>query len=588
METTSKPRKKKSRITKEIERRAKRLWLMSNNPGGSKRREEDRVRIYASEYAACRDDFFYWIKNYGWLHDPHAKNPRRSTIPFLMWPKQVELAKFLISGMDTGRNRHVNKARSIGASWTALQIIVHRFLFEPGFTAKVGSRKEELVDDKTMDSLFGKVRWILKKQPKFFLPSPKDMVDNYLLLKNNDNGAEILGEATNAGFGRGGRRKVVFIDEFAHIESPLQVSTWTSLETVALSVWSVSTPNGKGNQFHINFIRSPNEDKMQVDWKANPKRTEEWFEGLLAENGGKLSWDQRAQEHECNFAGVSGYRIIHAERSKVSYNDEWLLANFGDARDSWPLVVSGDVGSGPSLTSFANILFSWQFGNGKFPLVLIDNEVCRERTSAYSIAKDVLFCMGDYGGRRFVVGEPVAKAKDPQQESWESHFRSAGLPFSSLPASYNDPFVIRETLGEINELVRLGLFRVHERCLYIMECIESWEWDLPRGMTLEMVNKESLKPKKNIFSHPGDGLRYGTGFILRSLRHGSLQKPSTDPDPRPAPESMVAEDRDNFFRDPNYEARAVSVSSRISRKLIQPGIMHRMNLSKALSKIRGR
>ena len=50
----------------------------------------------------------------------------------------------------------------------------------------------------------------------------------------------------------------------------------------------------------------------------------------------------------------------------------------------------------------------------------------------------------------------------------------------------------------------------------LLTTLESWEYDLPRGMPLELVSRETLKPKKDLWSHPGDALRYGVGAGLRS------------------------------------------------------------------------
>jgi len=80
--------------------------------------------------------------------------------------------------------------------------------------------------------------------------------------------------------------------------------------------------------------------------------------------------------------------------------------------------------------------------------------------------------------------------------------------------------MIDATIREVQILLDSRRIRVHsKRCPVLLSAIESWEYDLPRGVPLELVSRETLRPKKNIWSHPGDALRYGVGAILRSLRH---------------------------------------------------------------------
>ena len=72
---------------------------------------------------------------------------------------------------------------------------------------------------------------------------------HFLQVRNETNGSEIVGEATNKGFTRGARRTVVLVDEFAHIHPTLQQQIWLAKETVAASFWAPSTPNGRGDKF---------------------------------------------------------------------------------------------------------------------------------------------------------------------------------------------------------------------------------------------------------------------------------------------------------------------------------------------------
>lgn len=519
--TVSATPSKRELLAAERLRRARRLYLIVNNEAAVERSADDQARLWGAEIAECRADPVYWVQNYGWMSDPHSDDPALRVIPAALWPEQVTYIRFLEEGLTIAHDRHVNKARSLGASWLALHLLVWHFLFDTGFLAKIGSRKEDLVDDGSLDSLFGKIRFIISRQPKAFLPAAGTMVDKVMRLVNTQQANELLGEATNSSFGRGGRRSVVLFDEFAHVDPQIANSAWVSLETVARTRWSISTPNGKGNRFHLNYVRAQPEDKLELGWRANPYRTQEWFDGLLIENGGTMTWDERAQEHDCSFSGISGYRIWKSDRDKISYTEDWMASEKSISRQVQPVVVGMDFGSGPSATVAAIILVDFgDLDSQKRPMLYIDDEVYAERQTAYDIGKSVLGKLWPYHGRLAVVGDPAGISKDSDQESWEINLRSAGLPMNCLGAWYNSEHGIQETIEDVQRMIDAKRLRIHERCGYIHETFESWAWDVPRGMTLELVSKAWIKPLKNLFSHAGDAVRYGVGFSLRGVRVG--------------------------------------------------------------------
>lgn len=571
-------------LSKERLRRARRLYLLSHDDNGMERDPDERAKLQAAERDLCAKDPIYWISNWGWLSDPHSSDDSLRVIPFLLWPRQREMLEWLEEGFRDGRDRHLNKARSIGASWGALHLILHHWLFDSGFLAKLGSRKEDFVDDQSLDSLFGKLRYIKSRQPPFLRPPEESVVDKSMMLVNNLASNEILGEATNKNFGRGGRRGVVLFDEFAHVDPDIQSLSWLSLETVARSRWDLSTPNGKGNRFHRNFITSDERDRFEIDWKANPARTQEWFDGLLIENGGSLTWDEREQEHACSFAGVSGYRIWKADMEKVVYDQHLLRERHPELLQTQPVVVGMDFGSGPSATVAVVLLIDRTTireiplkdgGRRVLPRIFLDAEIVRERTRAADIAREVLSALKPYGGRAAVVGDPAGIAADSDQESWEENLRSGGLPINCLPPFYNQDHAILETIADVQTLLDLGLLFINETCYEAVNALESWAWAVPRGMNLEMLSKDSIKPRKDHFSHTGDAIRYGVGFALRGVRY-SRRGAVIDADALKA-KALRDEPRPNFM--PQKASAASRLSATLGAIEAMTGITSRRRIS---------
>lgn len=141
----------------------------------------------------------------------------------------------------------IEKSRDAGLTWLNCCANVHSWLFEPSFKGSIGSRKQDLVDRLgDPDSIFEKMRMILKYLPPWMLPAEDDYSTNHLKFINRANGATITGEAGD-NMGRGGRSTTYDIDEAAFIERPMLVDAAVSENTNV--VFYTSTPNGSGNAF---------------------------------------------------------------------------------------------------------------------------------------------------------------------------------------------------------------------------------------------------------------------------------------------------------------------------------------------------
>jgi len=518
----------------ELVRRPLRLILMHQHEDGEPLSPDEQAWAKGQDYAACASDVLYWIRNYGLITNPKSPDPESRKLPLILWPRQVELVERALHAKANQETLVVNKAREIGASWLMLHLVAHAWMFEPGFSAHLGSRKEELVDNRTLDSLFGKLRWVIEHQPAHLL-SRDDYDDTNARLIHRRNGSEVTGESTNEGWGRSARKTVLFLDEFAHVEPALQDRIWTGIESVSGCKWVVSTPNGKGNKFHFLSLMLPEEKRITLDWQTDPRRDYAWFEARLLENGGDLSWDEREQEHACSFAGVSGHRILKFDRAKAEFGDEDLPIR---ARETFMVAGAMDFGSGPSFTVLLLGIIDWGDPPEAPPNVWIDRELYWERKPSWEVAKDGRAALMEYGGKRVVVGDPAGKAKEHDQESWESSLQGAGLPVYCLPSQFNDHYTIGKTIQELGQGLERGWVRIHrERCKVLLEACEQWEWDLPRGIPLELVNRAEIKPKKDHWSHFGDAARYLVGFVLRSLQPKTVV---TGPHPEVAPKAKVA------------------------------------------------
>lgn len=265
--------------TQEFIRRQDLLLRLKNNPH----------HIYGAKcyYKENPVDF---IEDFCITYDPrNASGDLPTTMPFLLFPRQKQLVKFLYKCIDDQENGLIEKCRDMGASWLACAVSIHLWLFYDGAAIGWGSRKQELVDQLgDMKAIFPKMRSIVEYLPSFILPVGFDPTKNMPFMKiiNPETGASITGESGD-NIGRGGRTLLYFKDESAHYERPEMIEAALGDNTnVQIDISSV---NGVGNVFYRRRMagvewepgKETKEGETRVfimDWRHHPDKTEEWYE----------------------------------------------------------------------------------------------------------------------------------------------------------------------------------------------------------------------------------------------------------------------------------------------------------------------
>jgi len=263
-----------------------------------------------------------WINDWAITFNPRNKTLR--TMPFVLFPRQVEFIHFLNSCLEDKQSGLVEKARDIGASWLCCAYSVWLWLFHPGTTIGWGSRKEEYVDKKgDPKAIFPKMRQIIENLPLWMIPegfTPR-IHSAHMKILNPSNGAAITGEAGD-NMGRGGRTTIYFKDESAHYEHAELIEAALGDNTdVQIDISSV---NGSNNIFYRRRMAGevwtpesvPTRGRTRVfifDWRDHPGKTQEWYEErrTKAEQEGMLH--VFAQEVDRDYSGsVQGVIIPQA------------------------------------------------------------------------------------------------------------------------------------------------------------------------------------------------------------------------------------------------------------------------------------
>ncbi len=237
-----------------------------------------------------RYDPVAWINHWAVTYDPRkAGTEIPTTMPFVLFKRQEELAAFLLACIVGEQNGLAEKARDMGATWLCCAFSVWLWLYWPGAAIGWGSRKEQLVDKiGDPDSIFEKMRIIIRNLPSFMLPAGFIAKDDMPFMKivNRATGATITGEAGD-NIGRGGRKLIYFKDESAHYERPEKIEAALADNTnVQIDISSV---NGLGNVFHRRRDAGKEwghgqelaRDRVNVfvmDWRDHPAKDQAWYD----------------------------------------------------------------------------------------------------------------------------------------------------------------------------------------------------------------------------------------------------------------------------------------------------------------------
>jgi len=244
-------------------------------------RSSPRKRLdRAAEYRRCAEDIVYWVDNYCWTFDPRL--PEQSTIPFKTFPRQQEFLWWLEECDQLQKGGIVEKSRDMGVTWLCCAYAAHKWLFRQGDATGFGSRKLELVDKLgDPDSIFEKIRFLLRHQPDWLLPrgfnpnGSRGMGQAKII--NPANGSIISGEGGDQ-IGRGGRKRRYFVDESAYLERPKLIDASLFMNTNVRI--DVSTPNCPGNP----FAAKRNSGKWRVfrfHWRDDPRKDDAWYQEQL-------------------------------------------------------------------------------------------------------------------------------------------------------------------------------------------------------------------------------------------------------------------------------------------------------------------
>lgn len=264
-------------------------------------KDPERRRLTLRYLANGKEGLLAFARDWCWTYDPRAQGKMPKRMPYTPWKRHIELLSELYDAEAEQRPLFIEKSRDVGVTWTVAGVyFVWRWLFTPGWTGTIGSRKLDLLDKEgDPKSTFEKVRTLIRCLPKWMRPVGFALNNSrysaYCRLINPANGAFIGGEG-GPDMGRGGRSSMYMIDEWGFVSNADAVLAAVSENTKVIIYATTST----GPETRAAKMRNSGAIRLfRFHWSDDPRRPKNYrdeyarkFGEEIAAHELDISWEQ--------------------------------------------------------------------------------------------------------------------------------------------------------------------------------------------------------------------------------------------------------------------------------------------------------
>jgi hypothetical protein len=430
------------------------------------------IQQYCIEYV--HKDVTYFFNDFLWTYDPRRQI---KIIPFVLYPFQIDFLECLNECYKKREHLLVEKSRDMGFSWLCLGFILWKMITTKGFSAGVGSYKMELVDElDNMKALIPRLRFMLNYLPPWLRSSYNERKHSKHGIVNIPNmGSTVTGEAGD-NIGRGDRKSLYLIDEFAHVPRSSAVQEAIS-QTTDFRIYG-STPKGRGNEF-ARLRWKTNIKRFTMHWKMHPLKDEKWYEKQKLD----LTEEQIAQELDISYTKSQKGKVYkwfvankHANES-IPYNPNYLV----DITCDWGI---GDPTAVVFLQYYNNIIHVIDYfeqSDTEISEIFRKIDYRLKKFDPYLSVNKLACIYGDPDGRNrnIITGTSIA------------NFISKKY---GIKLRYKLPDWIKNRILSVRMLGVSGRIKIDKNLNLFIECIENYVYP-------EKDSGENEKPLHNWASH---------------------------------------------------------------------------------------
>lgn len=257
------------------------------------------------EYIRCANDYHYFIQ--------YVKivNVDKGLITFEPYPFQWRM----LDTFHDNRFSICKLPRQSGKSTTVISYMLWLILFNDNFSIAMLAHKGDMARE-----LLGRLRLAYEYLPNWLKQGIETWNKGDIQLEN---GSRIIAAATSSSAIRGGSYNLIFLDEFAFVQSNQADEFFASVYPTISSgnttkVIIVSTPKGM-NHFYKRWVDAEegrsDYKTIEIAWNDVPGRDEKWREMTIR----NTSEEQFAQEFACEFLGSSNTLISPTKLKNLAF-----------------------------------------------------------------------------------------------------------------------------------------------------------------------------------------------------------------------------------------------------------------------------
>jgi len=263
-----------------------------------------------------RDEPWRFINDWGTTSDPrHVEVGLPVTIPFILFPRQVEWCVWLMDRWKSREPGATVKSRDMGITWLSVAMTTTMCMFYDDMAIGFGSRKLELVDS------LGDPKCIFWKARQFLAMAPPEFTGAWSSrekLISFPNGSTIAGEGGDD-IGRGARTALYVVDEAASVQHQESVDAALSATTNCRQF--VSTPRGSDNAFAEKVMNWDERRVFRFHWRDDPRKDDAWY----AKQKEELDPVVLAQEVDMDFNASKDGVVIPQEHVQAALDAHLAL-----------------------------------------------------------------------------------------------------------------------------------------------------------------------------------------------------------------------------------------------------------------------
>ena len=420
------------------------------------------------QMALCRSSIVYFINTYCWTFVPGEE-----AVPFILYDFQEDLATWMLWLIKMELNGLVEKSRCQGLSWLCCCLHAYVLLFYPNKVNYFLSLGKTEVDDRTMDSLFGKQRFLFNHFPEWMKggwEEKVDDIDNIMKMNIPTTKSLLKGLLTGSTAGRSGRGTLAVYDEFAHVETAMEtLEAGTSLTRCALYV---STVKGRDNAFAI-LAHKESMPKKSIHWRMNPILNEEWAVKERSEIVTQEVWDQ---EMEIAYETSTSGRVFPQLVSFTSDATDWSHLVSGPEWQydpAYTVHIGMDYGiSDPNTVVYAQVRPTHPgFPNKhKSCLVIFDEDSHRDQPfdELVPMVQEKPYRYETYVGDLYTAD----KRENIRGEVYKDFFRKQGMEIVGKRNSVIAPIEELKGLLEIPGAIAIN----KDKCPALVKALQNWAY----------------------------------------------------------------------------------------------------------------